>query len=270
MTIHFTGKTPNEQDYPALKKVSFDHGPISAIERKVISKARGMDALKLLGSFVGMLALSVLMFGGGRESRMGMLVLAGVIGFGASAYFLIHGIISLKKMSKIEQCQTAKDALSAFVERILMGDDSKVFRNRSTLYAYTVLKRMQPTCSVIDQETFETYIAKIRQELLIKVQEGCDAVFRSALIYKSISKHKKYSITQFDLMPAKTLAPGIEQHKTVFNIEYSVSYNDGEKTVKTPYSNIKLVFDAVLVKTLMCWYVYDPMPEYTIVDSNAP
>ncbi|MDR0992027.1 MAG: hypothetical protein LBL87_03900 [Ruminococcus sp.] len=258
--IHIKSKDISDEQIKKLTAAKFEKRPPTGIEKKTYIKS----FVKNLSISLGAAAFGIVTLG------MGWLLFAGV-GLIGGLLFLITAISELAKLYKDIRKTKPEDAVKAFLEVVLLGDDSDNFNKKSEEYAYNSLCRMVPDFVPFSEADFTRYIQGFRSFIKEKVTGGYDDTFLEDFREKDPAK-------KIILRVAPGKAAQRAENAFTYNVEYSIEYSAvsreesrkrGTAAKSAPYARFLISFEVLLINSDKYWFLADPMPEWTVLAGNT-
>ena len=261
-------KKPGKSEYSELVSTPFERKPISPVERNSIIKRGffwlGVSVFCLVAGFVGFLIgrQGAGSAGSGMVSFMGLVIMLGCpIG-------LIIAISTFFGLIKDPRSKTPEAGLNNYITRVIVGDDSDDFSKKSIDYAFSVLRRLVPDSLIPEQKAFEAYLTGLRSEIREAIRNHYAEYMNKTVEEISKDGGWSYGISNIGIATGSCLSTpisnGITESKCEFILTHSINEQQGGKSVQVPYSQVKIVIEAVVVQSGGFWFVYDPMPEYRV------
>jgi hypothetical protein len=255
MQINLIGKTPPEQEYGKLTSLTFERKPISAIERSRKIK-QGFTYLGVSLLCAAVLAVCYFVFD--------VVLIAFVLALAVPVCLVISAMCFLG-IFKNPQSKTSQKALDVFIKYTLLGEDSALSNDlkcERLEYTYEHLNRTLPS-AIMPGRDFMTYVQGFRTLCQNQVDADFAAKFgRPAEKDEPISQSVNTGAVTVDAVSA-----GIERHSLHFDIihQRGNALSDSDCVV---YSQIGVNISMTVIQSGQYWYVYDPMPQYSVDGSN--
>jgi hypothetical protein len=258
--ILIKSKDFSDEQIKELTAAKFEKRPPTANEKKIYVKSALKNFLiGMVGAVFGIVTLG-----------LGYLLWAG-IGFLAGVLFIITAIMELAKISKDIRKTKPEDAVMAFLDVVLIGDDSNYFNKKSENYAYDSLCRMVPDFVPFSEVEFSRYISGFREFIKEKVTGDYDDTFLEEFLDKTAAK-------DVILRDAPGKAFQKAENAFTYSVDYTIEYSAisreenrkrGTAAKSAPYARFLISFDVLLIKSDEYWFFADPMPEWTHTSGAA-
>jgi hypothetical protein len=244
-----------------LANAKFEKKPPTDEEKKsYIKKAVTFSLIALAIAAAGIVCFYI----SRRILAIGILLIA--------IFFLLGALLQFLEIFKDIRKTDAKSAIRAFLQVVLLGDDSDVPNKKSVSYAYDSMYRMVPEKVYFNKIDFCKYIDSFRELLKDKINKGYDDAFLKDLSGNETLLHSLECV-KFDEVKAN----GAVNCKCTFDLSYyhienikqqSGKLDNGGKTVKTTYARFQISFEVMLIRSDKYVFLADPMPEVSIIEAQ--
>lgn len=251
-TVEIKGAHIEDERIRELSAVPFPRKPVSKEEKKAYIKNFSFFFI------VGLVFIIINMF----------LINYNLWSFSLIVFVISFGLFYLSfteifKIPKDMRGKTPKDAITKFIEVVLIGSDSTVFKEKSVEFAFNSLQRMVPEIISPNEQDFKKYIVPIRENIEKKVKSAYIENFQKVFGENDTAN----GVVEFvRIEENKRLHGNGSNVKAKFKIKYHNFYKS-EKNIKNYpnnaiYAEFSLDFDIVMIRSDEFWFFADPMPEF--------